>query len=70
MNYLEPYKQYHLDRDNELIGLFTALAEKFEIQSVLYLGSFVHITPSFIFPKVVYVDSYKKTESFFKIQRS
>ncbi len=66
MNYLGPYKQYHLDQDNERIGLFTALAEKFKIQSALYLGSFVHITPSFIFPKVVYVDSYKKAENFFK----
>mmetsp|Transcript_14018 Transcript_14018/g.17376 ORF Transcript_14018/g.17376 Transcript_14018/m.17376 type:complete len:288 (-) Transcript_14018:349-1212(-) len=29
------------------------------IQRVLYPGCYIHVTPSFVFPEVVYVDSYK-----------
>jgi len=59
------YKKYHTSRDDDRIGLFTALHEKYNIKSALYPGSFVHITPSLVFPKVVYVDSYKKAKPFF-----
>jgi len=60
------YKKYHIDRDDERLGLFLEIAKKFNIRNVLYPGSFVHITPSFIFPRVVYVDSYKKAKKFFE----
>lgn len=59
------YKKYHIDREDQRLGIFTILAEKYKIQTALYPGSFVHITPSFTIPKVVYVDSYKKTKKFF-----
>lgn len=59
------YKKYHIDKEDERLGIFTILAEKFKIKNALYPGSFVHITPSFIIPKVVYVDNYKKTKKFF-----
>jgi hypothetical protein len=59
------YHKYHTDHDFDRIGLFKALNEKYNIESALYPGSFVHITPSFLFPKVVYVDSFKKTQAFF-----
>lgn len=62
---LASYKKYHSDRDNERIGLFTALNEKYSIESALYPGSFTHITPSFVFPRLVYVDSYKAAKKFF-----
>ena len=64
-NPLSLYKKYHTDREDERLGIFSILAEKFKIRSALYPGSFVHITPSFAIPKVVYVDSYKKTKKFF-----
>lgn len=64
-NPLSLYKKYHTDREDERLGLFTILAEKYKIKSALYPGSFVHITPSLVIPKVVYVDSYKKTKKFF-----
>ena len=60
------YKKYHIDRDDERLGLFLEIAKKFNIRNVLYPGSFFHITPSFIFPRVVYVDSYKKAKKFFE----
>ncbi|MDF2379605.1 MAG: hypothetical protein P1V18_05330 [Candidatus Gracilibacteria bacterium] len=62
---LAAYNKYHSDRDNERIGLFTALNEKYSIESALYPGSFTHITPSFVFPHLVYVDSYKAAGKFF-----
>lgn len=60
------YKKYHIDRDDERLGLFLEIAEKFNIRSVLYPGSFVHIAPSFVFPRVFYIDSYKKAKFFFE----
>ena len=59
------YKKYYLDNNNESLDLFKSLAEKFQVESALYPGSFVHVTPSFIFPEVTYIDSDKKAKSFF-----
>ncbi len=59
------YKKYHEDCDNQRLGLFAALDKKYEVNRVLYPGCFVHITPSLIFPNVVYVDSDRRAEQFF-----
>jgi hypothetical protein len=59
------YRKYYIDRNFEREEVFTALKEKYDIESVLYPGSFVHITPSFIFPKTIYIDSDKGAISFF-----
>ncbi|MGB0388390.1 MAG: hypothetical protein ACPGWR_26520 [Ardenticatenaceae bacterium] len=59
------YQKYHLDRADERFGMFEILAENFNIERVLYPGSFVHVTPSFIFPKAVYVDTQKPAKQFF-----
>lgn len=60
------YRKYFVDRKFERLDLFQLLAGKFEIQRVLYAGSFVHITPSFVFPDVVYVDSDTGAKKFFE----
>lgn len=59
------YKKYYLKCWGERLGQFVALSRKFRVKRVLYPGSFVHITPSFVFPNVVYVDSHKKAKEFF-----
>ena len=59
------YHQYHIDKNYERLGLFELLAKNFTIKRALYPGSFVHITPSFVFPLVVYVDNFPKTNNFF-----
>lgn len=46
-------------------GLIVKLVDRFAINSALYPGSYIHITPSFIIPEVVYVDLDKKAKSFF-----
>jgi hypothetical protein len=65
---LELYKKHYINKDNERLDLFIRLSERYEIRNVLYPGSFVHITPSLVFPRVVYVDSYKKAADFFEDQ--
>ena len=59
------YHQYYVERDFERLDLFQLLAEKYHIQSVLYPGSFVHITPSLVYPTSVYVDNDKQAKKFF-----
>ena len=63
---IELYKEYFVDREFERLDLFQLLAEQFNVQSALYPGSFVHITPSFVFPKTTYVDTDKRTKQFFQ----
>ena len=65
---LELFRKHYTNKDDERMGLFMKLFEKYEIRNVLYPGSFVHITPSLVFPRVVYVDSIKKAADFFKDQ--
>jgi len=61
----ELYNKYFTDRQFERLDLFQIISDKFDIQCVLYPGSFVHVTPSFVFPHVVYVDSDKQAKKFF-----
>ena len=60
------YKKYYIDRDYEQIDLFRLLRNEFDIASAIYPGSFIQISPSFIFPYVVYLDSDKNAAKFFK----
>jgi len=59
------YKKYFLDNGNERVSLFKNLNQKYNFKKVLYPGSFVHITPSFFFPEVVYLDLDKRCKRFF-----
>lgn len=59
------YREFFVDRDFERLDLFRTLAERFGVQSALYPGSFVHITPSFVCPVATYVDTDKRTKRFF-----
>jgi len=61
----ELYKKEYIDKQFERRGLFAELQEKYAVKSALYPGSYVHVTPSFYFPDVVYVDSFKKANTFF-----
>ena len=67
-NALELYRRHYVSKDDERLGLFIKLAEKYEIENVLYAGSFVHITPSLVFPRVVYVESDRRAPGFFRDQ--
>jgi len=60
------YRRYFVERQFERLDLFQLIADEFKVKHVLYPGSFVHVTPSFVFPKVVYVDNDKQANKFFK----
>ncbi len=60
------YARYHAGKDHTSIGLFRVLNEEFNIRNVFYPGSHVHITPSLIFQRVTYADSFKNTYKFFE----
>lgn len=62
---LNLYKTYYIDKQFERENVFLALRDRFSIKSALYPGSFVHLTPSFVFSEVVYVDSNKPANKFF-----
>lgn len=63
--FMESYRKFYIDRDNEQLRLFQLLANVFSITRVLYPGSYIHITPSFIFQDVVYVDNDQATKKLF-----
>lgn len=58
------YKEHYIDKQDERIGLFRTLADRYPIKKVLYPGSFVDISPSMIFPEVVYVDFDEQYKDF------
>lgn len=60
------YQKYVADHGLERAELFETLKAKFEwATTVLYPGSSAHITPSFYFPHVVYVDKGHLARQFF-----
>jgi hypothetical protein len=61
---LRTYEDYERSR-GDLSGMFSLLADAFAIKRVLYPGSYIHLSPSFIFPSVVYVDTDKRAKKFF-----
>lgn len=60
------YRKYYVDKQSENLELFRLLKERFGLESAIYPGCFVHITPSLIFSKTAYIDSDKRVETFFK----
>lgn len=64
-DFIHLYKQHYIERDYEQLDLFRLLATKYAINKVVYPGSYVQISPSFIFPDVVYIDSDSKAKKFF-----
>ena len=63
---LDLYRSYFVERQFERLDLFQLIADEFEVKRVLYPGSFVHVSPSFVFPSVVYVDNDKQANKFFR----
>ena len=63
---LNLYQKHFVDKQFERLDLFRILNESFAIRRVLYPGSFVHVTPSFVFADVVYVDTDRRAKPFFE----
>jgi len=58
------YEKYYAG-DRARRGLFDALAAWRTWERVLYPGSFIHVTASFVFPTVIYVDNNHSAKRFF-----
>lgn len=64
--YESTYKSLQFERG----GLFKAIVERYRSREVLYPGCSVHITSSFYFPHVVYVDQSEAAAQFFADERA
>lgn len=56
------YTSFNFDR----AGLFELIKNEYECVTVLYPGCSIHITPSFYFPHIVYVDISETAKEFFQ----
>ena len=65
VNQLEYYMKEYSGLQDNYLKIFDLINKKYSTQKVLYPGSYCHITPSLLYPTVVYVDNYKKIKSFF-----
>lgn len=63
---LKAYQKYYIDRDYEQVDLFRTLKAEYGIASAVYPGSYIQVSPSFIFPRVAYIDSDKNAIRFFQ----
>ena len=57
--YVRDYREMRHSHDHDLLGVFRAVRDLIGFQRVVYPGSYVHLTPSLVFPCVCYVDSAK-----------
>ena len=58
------YKDY--EKKMQRAELFKLLTEHYSIKKAMYPGSYIHISPSFYIPEVVYIDTDAKAKRFFK----
>lgn len=65
MDVVAYYQSYFTTEEFERRWMFHALQQHYPITQVLYPGSSVHVTPSFYFRHVVYVDNYQRIKDFF-----
>ncbi len=62
----EKYNQFYKSIEFERKGLFELIKKEFNSKSVLYPGCSIHVTPSFYFNHVVYVDKSQLSKDFFE----
>lgn len=63
--FLSDYMSRYGGIDDWHLPAFQLINDRFPPQKVLYPGSWIHVTPSLVFPHVVYVDSFSKMEKAF-----
>lgn len=65
MSAVEVYSKTYCDMNFERRGLFELLCQKFPSEKVIYPGCSIHITPSFYFQHVLYIDRSQAATDFF-----
>lgn len=66
--FITSYQTIYREINFERIGLFRLVGETYSCKEVLYPGCSIHVTPSFVFPHVVYVDKSADAKAFFENQ--
>lgn len=61
----DKYSQLYKSIEFERSGLFEVIKKEFVPETVIYPGCSVHVTPSFYFNHVVYIDKSKLAKDFF-----
>jgi len=60
---LKEFLSHYRGIDDPHLCALKLIKNKYSVKRVLYPGSWIHLTPSLIFPYVVYVDSFSKMHS-------
>ena len=60
---LEKYLANYGGINDPHLKVLKLLKNNYEIKRVMYPGCWIHLTPSLVFPYVVYVDNFAKMES-------
>jgi len=63
---IDSYIRFYTDMNFDRAGLFDLIRSKYGCSTVLYPGCSIHITPSFYFQHVVYVDISEESREFFR----
>ncbi|KNC85154.1 hypothetical protein SARC_02647 [Sphaeroforma arctica JP610] len=64
------YTNFFAKKGEERLDLFRTVAHEYAIKRAMYAGSYVHVTPSFVIPDMVYVDNDKRAKAFFKVSEN
>ena len=64
-NEIDIYHKNFVDNRFERLGLFELLRDEYGIESAIYLGSYVHITPAFVFQRTAFIDNDRRVQKFF-----
>ncbi|AHC15942.1 hypothetical protein [Salinispira pacifica] len=59
------YDQYFVKKEDERRHLFQILSERFNLESGIYPGSFVHLTPAFYIREMIFIDNDRRINRFF-----
>lgn len=57
---LEKYLSYYGGLNDHYLEVLKLLRSNYQIKKAMYPGSWIHLTPSLVFPYVAYVDSFSK----------
>jgi hypothetical protein len=66
----DPYNRLYTELNFDRAGLFEAIMDRYCPGTVLYPGCSIHITPSFYFRHVIYVDISETAKEFFQDERN
>lgn len=64
-HYTRLYRKRYVYTGTDRLHRFRILKQNYTITSVIYPGSFIHITPSLVFPITTYIDTDDETRDFF-----